>query len=107
MTAPQDPGAGRLPPVAVALVRSLLPIAERHEVVAELEAEYQERLARHGRARARIWVWRQAIGSIPALFARSWWRGMTGFEPQRKPDATGRTNVRELDHGFPLRRAGG
>ncbi len=35
-----------------------------------------------GEAAATRWAWRQAIGSVPALFRRSWWRATTGFEPR-------------------------
>jgi predicted permease len=75
------PGAG-LPAIAAAVFRCLIPGAERDEVLADLEAEYQERLISHGPSAARRWVWRQALGSAPALLRRGWWRGMTGFEPQ-------------------------
>ena len=72
----------RLPFGVGAIFRILLPIAEQDEVVAELSAEYADRVIRHGNAAARRWAWRQALGSVPALLRRGWWRGMTGFEPQ-------------------------
>jgi predicted permease len=72
----------RLPRGVVAIFRWLLPIAERDEVLADLEAEYAHRAAAHGRGAAYGWAWRQALGSVPALIQRSWWRGMTGFEPR-------------------------
>lgn len=72
----------RLPFVARAVVRSLVPLAERDEVLTDLESEYAARVARTGGIAARLWVWWQAIGSLPALVRRTWWRGMTGFEPQ-------------------------
>jgi hypothetical protein len=68
--------------VAAAVFRALIPAAEREEVLADLAAEYRHRLRTEGAASARLWVWRQALGSAPALLRRSWWRGMTGFEPQ-------------------------
>lgn len=74
-------GPLRLPVMVVAIFRSLSPIAERHEVLADLQSEYEERTMRDGRAAARLWAWQQALGSVPALFRRAWWRGMTGFEP--------------------------
>src|SRR5687768_13707623 len=72
----------RLPAVVALIFRALLPIAERDEVLADLEAEYGQRAGMHGRGPARRWAWRQAVGSLPALFRRGWWRGMTGFEPR-------------------------
>jgi putative ABC transport system permease protein len=68
--------------VVAAVFRSLTPTAERDEVLSDLAAEYLNRLTADGAASARLWVWRQALGSAPALLRRSWWRGMTGFEPQ-------------------------
>jgi putative ABC transport system permease protein len=65
-----------------AIFRALLPIAEREEVLTEVAAEFERRVMTHGRAAARRWAWRQALGSAPALVRRGWWRGMTGFEPQ-------------------------
>jgi predicted permease len=71
----------RLPIVVAALFRALIPIAERDELLADLQAEYAWRAGKYGRAAARRWAWRQAIGSLPFLVRRGWWRGMTGFEP--------------------------
>ena len=51
-------------------------------MLADLDAEYLQRLRTDGAASARLWVLRQALGSAPSLLRRSWWRGMTGFEPQ-------------------------
>jgi predicted permease len=59
----------------------LLPRAERDEVLSDLEAEYHDRVRSDGRLAADRWVRRQALGSALPLFKRSWWRGMTGFEP--------------------------
>jgi putative ABC transport system permease protein len=71
------------PPLAVrAIFRALLPIAEREEVLTGLAEEFERRVSTDGRAAARRWAWRQALGSAPALLRRGWWRGMTGFEPQ-------------------------
>lgn len=72
----------RLPPLVTALFRVMVPIAEREEVVADLQAEYADRAQRAGPRAARRWAWRQALGSLPALLRRTWWRGMTGFEPR-------------------------
>jgi putative ABC transport system permease protein len=71
------------PPLGVrAIFRALLPIAEREEVLTEVAEEFDRRVMADGRAAARRWAWRQALGSAPALLRRGWWRGMTGFEPQ-------------------------
>jgi hypothetical protein len=77
---PPDPS---LPPprLAVALLRALLPRAERAEVLADVAAEYAARAAA-GRGDAGRWLWAQALGSAPALLRWSWWRGWTGFEPR-------------------------
>jgi putative ABC transport system permease protein len=72
----------RLPAGVPGLFRLLLPLADRDEVLAELEAEFAQRVEARGRAAARRWAWRQALGSVPPLTKRTWWRGMTGFEPQ-------------------------
>ena len=76
---PRDP---HLPGLPAALFRSLTPYAERDEVLSDLAAEHAERVAAQGRLAARIWLWRQLLGSLPALARRSWWRGWTGFEPR-------------------------
>ena len=74
---------------AARLFRSLLPHAERDEVLADLAGEYADRTSRHGRTAARLWLWRQILGSVPALLRRSWWRGWTGFEPGASRMRTG------------------
>lgn len=71
-----------LPRLAAALLRLLLPAAERDEVVGELAAEYGERRRTTGPVMARAWVWRQVVGSVPALARHGWWRGWSGFEPR-------------------------
>ena len=68
--------------VPAALFRALLPVAERLEVLEDLAAEHQTRVARQGHLRARLWLWSQLFGSMPLLVARAWWRGWTGFEPR-------------------------
>ena len=50
--------------------------------MAELTAEYRARAEERGAVAARLWLWRQVLGSFPALVRRSWWRGTTGFEPE-------------------------
>jgi putative ABC transport system permease protein len=79
----RPPGPARTPlrgPAAL-LLRALLPYAERDEVLADLAEEHNAR-ARASRLRARLWLWRQVLGSVPALVRRTWWRGWTGFEPR-------------------------
>ena len=68
------------PLIATALLRSLLPTAERIEVLDDLAAEYRERASRSP-WRARLWYWRQVAASVPPLVRRTVWRGQTGFEP--------------------------
>jgi len=68
-------------PFAISLLRALLPAAERDEVLGDLRDEYEHRRGARGRASAAFWLWRQVLGSAPALLRRSWWRGWTGFEP--------------------------
>src|SRR5436305_310672 len=70
------------PPLRLAssVLRTLLPIAEREEVLGDLREEHERRRAARGRALAAVWLWRQVLGSAPALLRRSWWRGRTGLE---------------------------
>ena len=63
------------------MLRAVLPLAERGEVIADLETEFRLRAAEVGPGPAKRWVWRQVIRSLPALLRRGVWRGMTGFEP--------------------------
>jgi len=70
------------PRLPLALLRRLLPRAERDEVLADIRTEYVDIAAEHGLATARRWLWRQALGSAPALLGWNWWRGWTGFEPR-------------------------
>lgn len=67
--------------LAASLLSALLPVAEREEVLGDLREEYGHRRGERGRAAAGVWLWRQVLGSAPALLKRSWWRGWTGFEP--------------------------
>jgi len=73
--------ASTAPTLPLRLAASLLPAAEREEVLGDLRDEYAHRLAADGRVAAAVWLWRQALSSVPALVRRSWWRGWTGFEP--------------------------
>ena len=72
----------RLPRFVTFVFRSFVPIAERDEVLGDLQDEYTHRASAEGRWAAWLWIWRQTIGSLPALAGRTWWRGMTGFEPR-------------------------
>ena len=69
-------------PLAITLLRALLPIAERDEIAADVEAEYLARCAANGRSAARRWLWLQLARSTPALVRHGWWRGTTGFDPR-------------------------
>lgn len=77
------PAPSPTPPLRLAssLLSALLPLAEREEVLADLRDEYAHRRGSLGRAAATVWLWRQVLGSAPALLWRSGWRGWTGFEP--------------------------
>src|SRR5687768_16082353 len=79
----------RAPRLALALLRALLPRAERDEVSGDVAAEYEQRAAARGRAAARAWVWWQVVRSAPALLGRGWRRGWTGFEPGASEFRTG------------------
>src|SRR2546423_1686918 len=72
----------KLPRLTLASLRVLLPRAERDEILADLSSEYAQVVATAGRTAARRWLWRQTLGSAPALLRWNWWRGWTGFEPR-------------------------
>ena len=76
-TAPRD-----RPGFPLAMLRRLLPMAERDEVIGDLAAERAERAQRDGPRAADRWLWRQVVRSVPVLIGRSWWRGWSGFEPR-------------------------
>ncbi|HET9984479.1 MAG TPA: hypothetical protein VFQ38_12855, partial [Longimicrobiales bacterium] len=99
------PAAG-LPRLPLALLRRLLPHAEREEVLSDLAAEHAERVERHGVAAARAWLWMQVAGSVPALVRRSWWRGRTGFEPASSRMRPGGPGLESwiMDARYALRR---
>jgi hypothetical protein len=75
------PPATPTPRFVFAILRVLLPRAERDELLADVRAELAERSAAHGEAAARRWLWWQTLRSAPALLGWSWWRERTGFEP--------------------------
>ena len=79
---PNSPPDGPLPRLPIAVLRALLPRAERDEVLADLGAEYVGLAEAIGEPAARRWLWRQAIGSAPSLLGWNWRRGWTGFEPR-------------------------
>lgn len=68
-------------PFALRLLVRCLPLAERDEVRADLAAEYALRARDGGVLRAQRWIWTQLVRSLPALSARTWSRGSTGFNP--------------------------
>ncbi len=70
------------PPLPLAVLRFLLPRAERDELMADVVAEYSDVQAERGDAAARRWLWTQALRSAPALLSWNWWRGSSGFEPR-------------------------
>ena len=76
---PPPPPLPRLP---AALLRILLPSAERDEILADLTDEYTTRAGADGAPAAKRWLWQQALQSAPALLRWTWWRGWTGFEPR-------------------------
>ena len=77
-----DPRNAAPPRIPLAVLRALLPRAERDEIIDDLTREYAGLVARHGIPAARAWLWRQALESAPALLRWTWWRGRTGFEPR-------------------------
>jgi predicted permease len=80
----------------MALLRALLPRAERDEVLADLSAEYARHSAARGPMAARRWLWRQAFRSAPALLGWTWWRGWTGFEPRANAFRPGGSMLQNL-----------
>lgn len=74
--------AAGLPRVPAALIRVLLPYAERDEVLGDLAAEHEKRAESAGRLAAAAWLWRQVLVSAPALARRGWWRGWSGYQPR-------------------------
>jgi predicted permease len=105
LSAPHRPSP-RLPLFAAAIFRTLVPIAEREEVLEDLRAEFARHLEEHGRAAARRWLWREALGSLPPLVRRLWWRGMTGFEARANRMQPGGPMVESwiVDFRYALRR---
>src|SRR4029078_11346528 len=75
-------GRSKPPRLATTILESLLPLAERDEVIADLAAEFEYRAESFGGRAARRWYWRQIVSSAPSLVRRGWWRGWSGFEPK-------------------------
>lgn len=71
--------APRLP---IALLRALLPRAERDELLADVATEYAHLAAERGVGAARRWIWWQTLRSAPGLTLWRGWREWTGFEPR-------------------------
>jgi predicted permease len=95
-----------LPSLPARVLRALLPFAERDEVLADVSAEYGERLRAEGAWAAGWWVWRQVAASVPPLLRRTFWRGMTGFEPRANSLSPGGPFMESwiIDLRFALRR---
>ena len=53
------------------LLSALTPPADYDSVLGDLQEEYGQRRACHGRARADLWFWSQALRSAPALLSYS------------------------------------
>lgn len=68
--------------LATRILGAALHPSERDEVLAEVERELRTRAERDGRIRASLWVWRQALTSLPSLVRRAWFRGTTGYEAE-------------------------
>jgi predicted permease len=103
---PHAPNPSPPLPFAAALLRPLLPGAERDEVLGDLRDEHARRRIARGRAAASLWLWRQVLGSAPALLRRSWWRGWTGFEPAASRLLPGGTGMESwiMDLRYAVRR---
>ena len=96
----------RSPRLATAILRALIPLAERQEVVGELEREFAYRRETFGWLSAHRWYWRQTIASVPALLGRSWWRGWNGFEPKANRNQPGGPSMESwiMDARYAARR---
>lgn len=92
-----DPPPEPTPPprLAIAILERLLPRAEREEILADVCAEFTRRSAVDAR-RARAWLWRQVLRSIPALVHWSWRREFEEFEPSANTYRPGDHMLRTL-----------
>jgi putative ABC transport system permease protein len=95
-----------LPAIVGLLLRWLLHAAERDEVLADMAIEYGRRVARDGVVRARLWLWRQLIGSTPGELRRGWHGGVTGFTSEANRFRSGGLDMASwlMDARFALRR---
>ena len=71
-----------LPRPLARLLTSVVPQAEREEVIADLGSEFLERRRVRGAWAAWAWLIAQTARSLPAFARRTVWRGRTGFEPE-------------------------
>ncbi|HKS07649.1 MAG TPA: ADOP family duplicated permease [Gemmatimonadaceae bacterium] len=94
------------PRLPLAILRTVLPRAEREEIVADLIAEYREIAMAHGERNARAWIWRQALGTARALVPWALWRESTAFEPRANAYRPGGPMLKHFitDARYALRR---
>src|SRR5215207_3566855 len=93
----EQPAPHPLPLLPAVLLRTLLPRAERDELLADIADEYaQRRTAGGDEPDARRWLWGQVLRSAPSLLAWTWWRGWTGFEPRANRMRPGGTMLSSL-----------
>jgi len=79
-------GVPRVPAVARWLLASVLPHGHRRHWLGDLAEEFQSYVVpERGRLRARIWYWRQTLGSLPAALRRRF-----GSSPALPPRGTDR-----------------
>jgi predicted permease len=99
-------GGPVLPRLPAALLRALLPYAERDEILGDIREEFGEICARSGRSTATRWLWRQALRSAPMLLGWNWWRGWSGFEPRANAYRPGGLQMRTwfTDAHYAVRR---
>jgi len=79
----------KLPFLPAALLRRVIHPAQRDEVMDDVAREFAERTARDGAGSARLWLWRQALGSARGGAEGIWLRGTTGFESEANRMRTG------------------
>jgi predicted permease len=103
---PDETDGRFLPRLPAALLRALLPRAERDEILADLAAEHERLAQRSGRSVADRWLWSQALSSAPMLLRWNWWRSWTGFEPRANAYRPGGLQMRTwfTDLHYAIRR---
>ena len=98
------------PHLPIALMRALLPHAERDELVAELTSEFAEGAVANGRANATRWlvVAGGAHSSIPTLLRWTWWARLTrlraAVERLPTPEVTQPGNPDDRRRAYAARR---